>query len=151
LGPRGLRQRRRARDVFDQTSRQAHISIVLPPQLTDVDASRGVGIGDHVGVLYLVQQLAQSRIGPAVVHQAGDERQLLAPVLHTPRWHVGLFVPLEERLAGEKQAFLPYSSNQLGIRGVGVHIFPGYRSRASRFGIAARRGRRNINSPSACI
>jgi hypothetical protein len=110
-----LGQRRGPRDVLDQAARQAHISIVLPTQLTDVDARRGVGIGDQLRVLYLVQQLAQPRIGPALVHQAGDERQLLAAVFNSSGWHVCLFVPLEERLAREKQALFPYSSDELGI------------------------------------
>ena len=102
-GPGLLGQRGRAGDLLDQRPRQPDEPVVLPPERPDVDGGGRGGIGQQVGALDRREQLAEPRVGAAVVQQPGDERELLAPVLDPAGRHVGLLVPLEQRFDGGEE------------------------------------------------
>ena len=120
-GPRPLRDRGAAGEVLDQLPGKSHEPLVVAAQLADVDRGGRGGIRQERRALQLVQQLAQPGIGAALVQQAREQRELLAPALHGAGGHVGLLVPFQQRLDGGERGLLAHPPHQLFVGLLGSH------------------------------
>src|SRR5262245_15371804 len=121
-GPGLLRQRRHPGQLCDQLARQLALPIVAPPDLPGVHRRGRLDFAHQTGTLDHVEQLAQARIGAAIVQQAGQQRELLAAMGDPTTRQAGLLVPFEQIDAGREESFLPGETDQLFVSRLWLHL-----------------------------
>src|SRR5688500_9350869 len=96
LYPGLLTQDRLASEFLDQPLRQLDALVVVAAALTVPGDGIAVRVPGQVATRKLVEQFAQSRVGPPLVDLARDERHLLRPVRTRSGGHVRPLIPAEQ-------------------------------------------------------
>jgi hypothetical protein len=119
-----LGQRDGAGQLRDQRARQPGGAVVGAAQLAHVDGRGGQRIAHQRRALQFGEELADARVGGAVVFEAGQQRHLLPAVLGPAARHVRLLVPAQEHGARTEQRLLAHAPGQFVVSRLDSHRGP---------------------------